>query len=272
MSITGGEPPRVLVCGQLRGRGLEILETSGCEVDHRLDRKPGPLIDILNGFHGVIVHSGHLVDAASLDAAEDLRVVGRAGVGVDNIDVDAATQRGVLVMNLPWGNTVTAAEHTVAMMMALARNIPQASAALRGGTWDRASYLGSELEGKVLGIVGFGRIGREVARRARALEMRVLAADPYVSPTVVPDLGVQVLDLQELLPEVDFLTLHVPLTEETHYLIDGRALAALKPRARLINCARGGLVDEQALLESLESGHLAGAAFDVFENEPEPNP
>ncbi|HEX9701164.1 MAG TPA: phosphoglycerate dehydrogenase [Acidobacteriota bacterium] len=269
--MSGGSP-RVLVCGTLKGRGLEILESGGCEVDHRPDHPSGSLADVIAPFAAVIVHSGHLVDAATIAAGKSLRVVGRAGVGVDNIDLEAATAAGVLVMNLPWGNTVTAAEHTVALMLALARNVPQAAAALRAGVWDRKPYLGVELEGKKLGIVGFGRIGREVARRAQALEMQVVAFDPYMSARVAADLGIELVELDELLPIVDVLTLHVPLSAETRHLIDAEALAKMKPGARLINCARGGLVDEGALLAALESGHIAGAAFDVFENEPEPDP
>ncbi len=263
--------PAVLVCGSLKGRGLEILGAAGCDVDHQIDRASGSLADVIEPFAGVIVHSGHLVDAATIEAGANLRAVGRAGVGVDNIDVEAATAAGVLVMNLPWGNTVTAAEHTLALMLALARNVPQASAALRAGVWDRTPYLGVELLGKTLGIVGFGRIGREVARRAHGLEMKVIASDPYMSERVAADLGIELVALEELIPRVDVLTVHVPLSSETHHLIDADALAAMKPGARLINCARGGLIDEKALLASLESGHIAGAAFDVFENEPEAN-
>ncbi len=264
--------PKILVCGTLKGRGLEILEVAGCEVDHQLDRKSGSLADVIEPFAGVIVHSGHLVDAAAVEAGANLRVIGRAGVGVDNIDVEAATGAGVLVMNLPWGNTVTAAEHTIALMLALARNVPQASAALRAGVWDRKPYLGVELLGKTLGVVGLGRIGREVARRAHGLEMRVIASDPYMSERLVADLGIELVPLDELIPRVDVLTVHVPLSNETRHLIDADALAAMKPGARVINCARGGLVDEKALLANLESGHIAGAAFDVFENEPEADP
>lgn len=266
------EPPRVLVCGSLKGRGLQILDEAGCVVDHQPDRAAGSLADVIAPYTGVIVHSGHLMDAAAFAAAERLRVVGRAGVGVDNIDVEAATAAGVLVMNLPWGNTVTAAEHTIALLLALARNVPQASAALRAGTWDRKPYLGVELEGKSIGVVGFGRIGREVARRAQAMEMKVFAHDPYMSGKVAADLGIELVGLDELLGHVDVLTVHVPLSKETQHLIDAEAMAAMKPGARIINCARGGLVDEKALLANLESGHIAGAAFDVFENEPDADP
>jgi D-3-phosphoglycerate dehydrogenase len=260
--------PRILVCGTLKGRGLEILETAGCDVDYQPEHKPGSLADVIEPFAGVIVHSRHFVDAATINAGPALRVVGRAGVGVDNIDVQAATEAGVLVMNLPWGNTITAAEHTVALTLALARNIPQASAALRAGTWDRKPYLGVELSGKILGVIGFGRIGREVARRAHGFEMKVIASDPYVSERVAADVGIEIVSLAELLSRADVLTVHVPLSSETHHLIDADALAAMKPGAKVINCARGGLVDEKALLASLESGHTGGAAFDVFEKEP----
>ena len=239
--------PRILVCGTLKGRGIEILETAGCDVDHQPEHKPGSLADVIEPFAGVIVHSHHFVDAATINAGSALRVVGRAGAGVDNIDVQAATEAGVLVMNLPWGNTITAAEHTVALMLALARNIPQASAALRAGTWDRKPYLGVELSGKILGVIGLGRIGREVARRAHVFEMQVIASDPYVSERVAADVGIEIVSLAELLSRVDVLTVHVPLNRETHHLIDADALASMKPGAKVINCARGGLVDEKAL-------------------------
>ncbi len=261
----------MLVCGRLPEGGREALEAVGIEVEHAPDREAGSLSDVIAPFAGVIVHSPHRVDAAALEAAPLLQVVGRAGVGVDNIDIDAATARGVLVMNLPWGNTVTAAEHTTALLMALARNIPQSAAALKQGTWDRAAYLGVEIKDKTLGIIGLGRIGREVARRAQAMEMHVLGADPFLSPSVAYDLGIELVPTAELLPRSDFLTLHVPKTNDTEHLIGAHAIALMKPGARLINCARGGLVDEGALLAALESGQLAGAACDVFETEPTDN-
>jgi len=264
--------PKILVCGTLKGRGLEILESAGCEVDHQVDRVSGSLADIIEPYAGVVVHSSHLMDADAVAAGKSLRVIGRAGVGIDNIDVEAATAAGVLVMNLPWGNTVTAAEHTMALILALARNVPQASAALRAGTWDRKPYLGVELKDKSIGIIGFGRIGREVARRAQAMEMKVIAYDPYMSERVAADLGIELVALDDLLAQVDVLTVHVPMSKETHHLIDAEALARMKPGARVINCARGGLIDEKALLANLESGHIAGAAFDVFENEPDADP
>ncbi len=264
-------PQRVLVCGRLPEDGREALESAGLVIEHLPDRQAGSLADVIAPFAAVIVHSPHRVDAAALEAAPLLKVVGRAGVGVDNIDVEAATCRGVLVMNLPWGNTVTAAEHTMAMLMSLARNIPQSSAALKQGVWDRAAYLGVELKDKTLGIIGLGRIGREVARRARGMEMLVVGSDPFLSPSVAHDLGIELVSTAELLPQADFLTLHVPKTDETTHLIDYQAIASMKPGARLVNCARGGLVEEAALLAGLESGQLAGAACDVFETEPTDN-
>lgn len=262
---------KVLVCGRLPEGGRRAFEQAGIEVDHRPDREAGSLADVIAPFDGVIIHSPHLVDSAALEAGERLRVVGRAGVGVDNIDLEAATMAGVLVMNLPWGNTVTAAEHTLALMLAMARNVPQASAALREGTWDRAAYLGTELQDKTLGIVGLGRIGREVARRAQGFDMHVLGADPFLPASAAAELGIELRSVDELLPEADFLTLHVPRTPDTHHMIDAAALSRMKQGARLVNCARGGLVDEAALLEALESGHLAAAACDVFETEPTDN-
>ena len=262
---------RVLVCGRLPGAGRAALEAAGIEVDHQPDRQAGSLADVIAPFAGVIVHSPHLVDAAAVDAGEQLRVIGRAGVGVDNIDVEAATEHGVLVMNLPWGNTVTAAEHTMALLAALARNVPQASAALAAGVWDRKTYLGVELKDKALGVIGLGRIGREVVRRAQGFDMRVLGSDPFLPASVAEDLGIELMTVEDLLPRIDFLTVHVPRTPDTHHLIDARAIAAMKPGVRIINCARGGLVDEAALLEGLESGQVAGAACDVFEEEPTHN-
>lgn len=262
---------RVLVCGRLPAGGRAALEAADIDVDHQPDRVAGSLADVIAPYAGVIVHSPHLVDAATLDAGEKLRVVGRAGVGVDNIDVAAATERGVLVMNLPWGNTVTACEHTMALMLSLARKVPQAAAALRGGVWDRKTYLGVELKDKVLGIIGLGRIGREVARRAQGFEMVVLGSDPLLPATVAEDLGVGLLPVTELLARVDFLTLHVPRTAETHHLIDAAAIATMKRGVCIINCARGGLIDEAALCDALQSGQVAAAACDVFETEPTDN-
>jgi D-3-phosphoglycerate dehydrogenase len=203
-----------------------------------------------------------------IEAADRLQIVGRAGVGVDNIDVSAATQRGILVVNAPDGNSIAAAEHTIAMMMALARHVPGADASLRAGRWERKQFIGVEIAGKKLGVVGMGRIGREVALRGRGLQMHVLAYDPYVSSDHAERMGVRMCDLDRVLSEADFITVHVPLTDATRNLIGARELAMIKPTARLINCARGGIVDEAALHQALEDGHLAGAAVDVFTHEP----
>jgi len=208
-----------------------------------------------------------------IEAGTRLQVIARAGVGVDNIDVVAATERGVVVVNVPAGNTVAAAEHTVAMLLALARNIPQADASLRRGEWCRNEFIGVEVRGKTLGIVGLGRVGREVARRAEGLDMRLIGYDPFVPVTDENRraLGMELMSLDELLHQVDFVTVHTPLTETTRGLIDARRMASMKHGARIINCARGGIVDEQALFDAVESGHLGGAAIDVFTTEPAPN-
>jgi D-3-phosphoglycerate dehydrogenase len=220
----------------------------------------------------VIVHSKHLVGGRSLEAAPRLRVVGRAGAGVDNVDVEAATARGVLVVNVPAGNTVSAAEHTMALLLALVRNVPAACASLRAGRWERAAFLGTELDGKILGVVGLGRIGRAVARRATAFGMSVIATDPAVGEREADSLGVEWVRLDALLARADVVSLHVPLTSETRHMIDATTLAAMRPGARLVNCARGGLVDEVAVAQALASGRLAGAAFDVYEAEAGPAP
>ncbi len=261
----------VLVCGRLAGRGLEILREVGCDIDHQPNRGAGSLADVIGPFHGVIIHTSQIVDRAALEAARKLRVVGRAGAGVDNIDIEAASKAGVLVFNSAGANAVSAAEHTLGLMLALARHIPAAAATLELGIWDRKPYLGVELQDKVLGVVGLGRIGRQVARRARAFGMQVQAADPFIDSSTVTGLGLELRTLGDLLGAADWVTLHLPLDVSTRHLIDRGALALMKPGSRLINCARGGLVDDAALLEALQSGHLAGAACDVFENEPEPD-
>jgi D-3-phosphoglycerate dehydrogenase len=262
---------KVLVCGKLPEGGRQALEAQGIEVDHRPDRAAGSLADIIEPFAGVVVHSPHLADAAAIAAGTNLRVIGRAGVGVDNIDVAAATRAGVLVMNMPSGNTVSAAEHTIAMMMALARNIAPAAAALESGTWNRAPFQGVEVNGKTLGIIGLGRIGLEVARRAQGMGMTTIGSDPIIAADAAADAGVELLSVDEVLPRSDFLTVHVPLIAPTRHLLNAETIGRMKRGSRLLNCARGGIVDEGALLGALESGHLAGAACDVFETEPTDN-
>ena len=244
----------------LRDLGVEILDRAGISAE-QLALEIGPC-------QALLVRSRTKVTPDLLARAPALRVIGRAGTGVDNIDIEAATRSGVVVMNVPGGNAVAAAEHTIALMTALARSVPQAAASLRAGRWDRKLYQGTELTGKTLGVVGLGRIGREVAYRARGMRMRVLAYDPLTTAEVAEDLGIELRPLDELVKEIDFLSLHVPLSDATRHLVDAGLLASAKPGLRILNVARGGIVDEAALLESIEAGHVAGAALDVFESEP----
>lgn len=260
---------RVLVADGLAEEGLRRLRDAG-EVLVRAGLLERELRELLPGVEALVVRSRTRVTAEALDGARRLRVIARAGVGVDNIDLEAATRRGILVLNAPEGSTVAAAEHTLAMLLALVRHIPQAHAALRGGTWARERFVGTELAGKTLGVVGLGKIGSQVARRALAFGMRVLAYDPYVTEERARRLGVELGAWEEVLAHSDVLTLHVPLEPDTRALLGARELAAMKPGALLVNCARGGLVDEPALREALDRGHLGGAALDVFAAEPPP--
>ena len=217
-----------------------------------------------------MVRSETKVTADVLGGAPDLRVVGRAGVGVDNIDVPAATARGIVVMNAPDGNTITTAEHTMALLIALARRVPQANSSLRSGKWERKNFIGVELQGKTLGIIGLGRIGRTVGSRARAFGMNIVAFDPFIAPDQARDLEIEVASLDDVFARADFLTVHTPLTAETRAIVGKEAFAKMKKGVRIINCARGGLVDEEALFEAIKSGIVAGAALDVFTEEPPP--
>jgi D-3-phosphoglycerate dehydrogenase / 2-oxoglutarate reductase len=265
---TAGQP-RVLVADPIAAEGVDYLRRFAA-VDERHGLGAEGLARIIAQYDAVVVRSETRVTAEALRAAERLRVVARAGVGVDNIDVDAATRRGVVVVNSPTGNIAAAAEHTIALLLALARHIPAANAALRAGRWERSKFVGVEVRGKTLGIVGLGKVGAEVARRAGegGLGMRVLAADPYASPEHARQLNAELVTLEELLPRADFITVHTSLTASTRGLIGAAELARLKLGARVINCARGGVVDEAALLAALESGQVAGAALDVFTKEP----
>ena len=260
--------PRVLIADELSPRALEIFQERGVAADFRPGLPPAELEGTIADYDGLAVRSATKVTAALLAKARRLKVVGRAGIGVDNIDVAAATQRGIVVMNTPHGNSITTAEHAIAMMMALARQIPAADRSTQAGKWEKSRFLGVELTGKTLGIVGCGNIGSIVADRAQGLRMKVIAYDPYLSEDRARDLNVQKVDLAELLARADFVTLHTPLTDATRNLIDGAALAKAKPGLRLINCARGGLVVEADLKAALESGQVAGAALDVFAEEP----
>jgi D-3-phosphoglycerate dehydrogenase len=261
--------PRVLISDKLEAPGLDLLRQAGIELDDRPGLSGSALQEAVRAADGLIVRSGTRVTADLLEDPGRLKAVVRAGVGVDNIDVAAATRRGIVVMNTPGGNTISTAEHTITLLMALARHIPAADASVRQGKWERGKFVGTQLAGKTLGIVGLGRVGREVARRAAGLDMKVLGFDPFMAPDKAAQLGIEsVTDLDSLLPRCDFLTVHTPLTDETRGLIGARELVLMRRGARVLNCARGGIIHEEALAEALRSGHLAGAALDVFVQEP----
>jgi D-3-phosphoglycerate dehydrogenase len=259
---------RILVLEGITDRGMQLLRAEGWQVDVQKSPSPEELAAMIAPYHALMIRSGSQITASVLDAATNLRIIGRPGVGVDNVDLDAATRRGIVVMNSPLGNLVSTAEMTLALLLALARNVPQADASLKSERWDRKSFAGVELSGKRLGVVGFGRIGREVASRCRALGMEVLAHDPFVAPAVAEAVHVQLVSLGELLESCDFVTLHTVLTKETHHLLGKEAFARVKPGMRLVNAARGELVDDAALLQALETGRVAGAAIDVHAQEP----
>jgi D-3-phosphoglycerate dehydrogenase len=263
--------PRVFIADKLEPAGIELLTRAGLEVDNRPGLKGDELKAALRAADAVICRSQPKITAELLEDPGKLRAIARAGVGVDTIDVPAATRKGVVVMNTPGGNTTSAAEHTIALMMALARQVPAADATMKAGGWDRNKFLGTQLSGKTLGVIGLGRIGLEVARRARGLQMEVVGFDPFVTSAKAAELGIKpAADLHTLLPQVDFLTLHIPLTAETRNLIGARELGIMKRTARVLNVARGGIIDEQALAEALKAGTIAGAGVDVFSAEPPP--
>lgn len=264
--------PKVLVADPVSQRGVDELAAGGTlEVVVKTGLPESELIQIIPEFSALVVRSQTKVTAKVLEAAKNLKVVGRAGVGVDNVDIDAATKHGVIVMNTPGGNTISTAEHAFSLLVSIARSIPQADASVKAGRWDRKKYEGVELYDKTLGILGMGRIGSEIARRAIAFGMRVIAYDPYLSVSKARSLQVELVEsIDELLPRCDFITMHMPLTEETKHMIDARRLALCKKGVRIVNCARGGLIDEAALGEALKAGQVAAAALDVFEVEPPP--
>ena len=264
--------PKVLVADPVSQSGVDELAAGGTlEVTVQTGLPEAELIKIIPEYSALVVRSQTKVTAAVLEAAKNLKVVGRAGVGVDNVDIDAATKAGVIVMNTPGGNTISTAELAFSLIVSVARSIPQADASVKAGRWDRKKYEGVELYNKTLGILGMGRIGTELARRAMAFGMRVIAYDPYLSEAKARSLQVEVVEnIDDLLPRVDFLTMHMPLTAETKHMIDARRLGLIKKGARIVNCARGGLIDEAALKVALESGQVAGAALDVYEIEPPP--
>ena len=261
--------PRILVSDPIDPQGIEMLRAVG-EVDVKLGLDPKDLLSIIGEYDALVVRSETKATAEVIEASHKLQVIGRAGVGVDNIDLEAATQKGIAVVNAPTGNTIAAAEHTIALMMALARNIPQANESLRGGEWRRSAFMGIEVRNKVLGIIGLGKVGTEVAKRAGGLQMQLFAYDPFVSPEQARLLGIEMVELERIFRESDFICLHTPLTDATRGLINDERIAMMKPTARVLNAARGELVDEAALFRAVEEGRIAGAALDVFSQEPLP--
>ncbi|MFZ5710242.1 MAG: phosphoglycerate dehydrogenase [Pseudomonadota bacterium] len=262
--------PKVLVSDDLSETAVQIFRDRGIEVDYQpqLGRDKDALAAVIDRYDGLAIRSATKVTGKLLDRATNLKVVGRAGIGVDNVDIPAASKKGVIVMNTPFGNSVTTAEHTIAMMFSIARQIPEANASTRAGKWEKSRFMGVELFNKTLGVIGAGNIGSIVCDRALGLKMKVLAYDPFLSDDRARQMGVTKVELDELLAKADFITLHVPLTDKTRNILSREALARTKPGVRIINCARGGLVDEAALLDALDSGHVAAAALDVFEVEP----
>lgn len=258
---------RVLVSDPLADEGLEILRRE-CTVDVKTGLKEDELVSTIGDYDALLVRSGTEVTSGVIEAGRNLRFIGRAGAGVDNIDMDAATRKGIIVANAPEGNTLAATEHTMAMMLSLARSIPQANASLKQKEWKRSRFMGVELNEKTLGIVGLGRIGREVAKRAQAMGMHIVGYDPFISKDRAVQMGVEALSLEDLFKVSDFITVHTPLIKETKHIINARTIATMKDGVRIINCARGGIIDEKALYEGIRSGKVAGAALDVFEEEP----
>lgn len=260
---------KILISDPMSEDGIfPLQQAEGITVVFDTELDPETLADKISGFDALLVRSKTQVTRELIEKADRLKIIGRAGVGVDNIDLEAATEKGIIVVNAPDGNTNSAAEHTMAMLMSLARKIPQASAALRNREWDRKSFTGVELKGKTLGVVGLGRIGAEVAARAKGQRMKIIAYDPYLTSERAEELGIGFGTVEEVLKVADFITVHTPLLKETHHLIDAEAFNLMKPGVQIINCARGGIIDENALYDSIKAGKVAGAALDVFEQEP----
>jgi len=263
------DPCKVLIADKMDPKAAAIFRDRGIDVDEKPGLSPDELAAIIGNYDGVAVRSSTKINAAAMDAGlPRLKVIGRAGIGVDTIDVPTASARGIVVMNTPFGNSITTAEHAIAMLFALAREIPEADRSTQGGKWEKNRFMGVELAGKTLGLIGCGNIGSIVADRAHGLKMKVVAYDPFLSPERAVELGVEKAELDELLARADFITLHTPLTDQTRGILSREALAKTKPGVRIVNCARGGLIDEAALKEALDSGHVAGAALDVFAEEP----
>jgi len=260
---------KILVSDKLSQQGIDLLrKEKDWQVDVKTDLTPAQLIEEIGKYHALLVRSNTKVTPAVLQAAHNLKVVGRAGTGVDNVNLEAATKKGVVVMNTPGGNSISVAEHAMGLMLALARFVPQASASTREGKWEKKKFTGTELKDKTLGVIGLGKIGMEVVRRAKAFQMNILVYDPFVSDRVAKDLNVRLVSLDELFPDSDFITLHVPLVEATRHMINAQSLAKMKSGVRLVNTARGELINEAELAVSLTSGKVAAAALDVFSQEP----
>ncbi len=259
---------RVLITDPIEQVCTDVLQKEGIDVDAKPGLPPDEIKKIIGGYDALIVRSGTKVTADIIAEAKEMRVIGRAGAGVDNIDVNAATHKGIVVMNTPGGNTISTAEHTMALMLSMARNVPQSFQSLQNGKWDRKKYTGTELFGKTLGVIGLGKVGREVAARAKAFGMNVIGYDPLLASEMATKLGLETVSLEDVYKRSDFITVHTPLTEETRGILGEKSFALCKRGVRVINCARGGIIDEQALLKALESGQVAGAAFDVFMKEP----
>lgn len=262
--------PKVLISDALSPAAVQIFKDRGIEVDFQpnLGKDKDKLADIIGDYDGLAIRSATKATAKIIERAKRLKVIGRAGIGVDNVEIPAATAKGIIVMNTPFGNSITTAEHAITMMLSLAREIPQADASTQAGKWEKNRFMGVEITGKTLGVVGCGNIGSIVCDRAQGLRMKVIGFDPFLTEERALDLGVEKVELDELLKRADFITLHTPLTDKTRNIIDAAAIAKMKKGVRIINCARGGLIDEQALLEALDSKHVAGAALDVFAEEP----
>ena len=256
---------KILITDTLAGEGIKKLKEEGFEVTERINIDESELVNIIPDYTALIIRSGTNVTEKVINAASTLKVIGRAGAGLDNVDVPVATRRGIIVMNTPEGNTISAAEHTISMLLSLSRNIPQAHLSLKKDVWDRKKFMGTEVYGKVLGIIGLGRIGSGVTKRAQGLGMEVMACDPFTTQEKAEEMDVTLHELDELLPRIDYLTVHTPLTEQTRCLIGDREFSLMKNGVRVINCARGGIIDEDALCRALESGKVKGAALDVFE-------
>ena len=260
--------PKVLISDKMDPKAAEIFRAQGCDVDEITGKTPEELKAIIGQYDGLAIRSSTKVTQEILEAASNLKVIGRAGIGVDNVDIPASSAKGVVVMNTPFGNSITTAEHAIALMFALARQLPEADASTQAGKWEKNRFMGVEVTGKTLGLIGAGNIGSIVASRALGLKMKVIAFDPFLSPERAIEMGVEKVELGDLLERADFITLHTPLTDQTRNILSRENLAKTKKGVRIVNCARGGLIDEAALKDLLDSGHIAGAALDVFQTEP----